>query len=119
MRAPCKERGKQGEDKIGGEREQDGRQRAEQHQIDGVLPDALKNEAAESAGADQSGDDGQADRLHGDNAQPGQKRGMPSGNSIRQRICAGVSPMPRAASITPGSIPAMPASVLRATGNSE
>ena len=58
---------------ISGQRQKDRRQSAEQHQIERVLAEPLEHEGAEPAGADQRGDDGEPDRLHGDDAQPSEQ----------------------------------------------
>ncbi len=62
----------QGEDGVDGEREHDGRQHAEHHQVDRVLSQSLEDECAEAAGADQRGDDGKPDRLNAHDAQAGE-----------------------------------------------
>src|SRR6266481_2575471 len=73
---PRGQRGQHLQQKIGGEREEDRRQRPEEHQVGGVLPEPLEDKAAETAGADQRGDDGEPDRLHRDDAQAGQQQGQ-------------------------------------------
>ena len=103
---------------IGGQRQQDRRERAEQHEVGGILPEALEDKDAEAAGADQRRDDGEADRLHGHDAQPGDEHRRASGTSTRQKRCRAVMPMPRAASIAAGSMPPIPAVVLRTIGSS-
>jgi hypothetical protein len=43
--------------------------------------------------------------------------GRARGSSTRQSVCAGVMPMPNAASSTAGSTPVSPVTVLRRIGN--
>ena len=48
---------------------------------------------------------------------PATMTGMASGSSTRQSCCHSVMPTPRAASVSAGSTPAMPVTVLRSTGS--
>ena len=61
------------QDEVGGERQEDRRQGAEQNEIGRVLAEPFEDEGAEPAGADQCGDDREPDRLHRHDAQPGQQ----------------------------------------------
>ena len=60
------------EDDGGGEGQRHGRHGAEQHQVHRRLADALEDEDAEAAAADQRGDGGEADVLHQHDADAGE-----------------------------------------------
>ena len=93
---------------------------AQQHEVHGGLADALEDEGAEAAAADQRRHRGKPDILHQDDADAGQddrKRqrqlDLPTGAG------APIKPMPRAASVTAAGTWLSPVTVLATTGSRE
>ncbi len=91
------------------------------HEIERALVDTEEDEASKAARADEGGDDRKPDRLHGDDAKPGEEENAKAviGASTRKRICPPVISMPRAVSTTEAARLASPAKAPRAIGKSE
>ena len=103
---------------IGRQGEPDGRQRAEQNQIGGILAEPLEDEAAEPAGADQRRHHREPDRLHDDDAQPGQEqRHCQRQLDLPEQLAPAHAHAARRIDAA-GSTPASPATALRTTGSS-
>ena len=93
--------------------------RAREHEVDGGLADALEDEGAEAAAADQSRHRGKPDILHQGDADARRMTGSASGNSTCRRRWRTDKPMPRAASVTAAGTWFSPVTVLATTGSRE
>ena len=70
---PASREREEAERDIGDERDEDDRERTEEDEVGRRLAEPEEDEAAEAAGADQRRDHGEADRLHGDDAEAGEE----------------------------------------------